>query len=86
MLLHEFRPGRLVAGSTALATAALYLGDAAGAWETAWFVAFPIVVGGLFLATVTTYVHYRLRRRSAMGASTGNVPAPVRSNGGEATR
>lgn len=85
MLLHEFRPGRLVAGATALATAALYLGDAAGAWETAWFVAFPVFVGGLFLAAVATYAHYRLRR-SAISASTENVAAPASTSGSQAIR
>ncbi|MGW7362548.1 hypothetical protein ACWGI8_03780 [Streptomyces sp. NPDC054841] len=87
MLLHEFRPGRLIAGAAALTTAAAYLGDAAGAWETEWFMAFPVVFGGLFLAGVVTFTHYRIRRRrSAMAASSENIDAPASTSGSQAIR
>lgn len=87
MLLHEFRPGRLIAGLAALAAAAAYLGDAAGAWETAWFVALPVVFGGLLAAACATFVHYRSRRRrSASAASSEKVAAPASTSGSQAIR
>ncbi|MCZ7458505.1 hypothetical protein [Streptomyces sp. WMMC940] len=87
MLRHEFRPGRLIAGTAALATAAAYLGDATGAWQTPWFTALPVMSGGLFLAAVVALVHYRLRRRrSAIAASSENTEAPASTSGSQATR
>ena len=69
---HGFRPGKLVAGLAVLAAALLYAGDAAGSWQTPWFVVFPVVFGGLFLAGAVTWVHYGIRRRrSASRASSG---------------
>ncbi|TLQ44205.1 hypothetical protein FEF34_14695 [Streptomyces marianii] len=87
MPLHEFRPGRLIAGTAALGTAAAYLGDATGAWQAPWFTALPVMSGGLFLAAVATFVHYRLRRRrSAIAASRENTEAPASTSGSQATR
>ncbi|MEU2163862.1 hypothetical protein QRN89_21130 [Streptomyces chengbuensis] len=87
MLRHEFRPGRLIAGAAALGTAAAYLGDATGAWRTPWFTAVPVMSGGLILAAVVTFVHYRLRRRrSAMAASSENTEAPASTSGSQAIR
>ncbi|MFF2507904.1 hypothetical protein ACFVTY_31745 [Streptomyces sp. NPDC058067] len=60
---HEFQPGKLVAGLFLAITGALYLGDALGGWELPWFVAFPLVAGGLCLAGVAGTVTYAVRRR-----------------------
>ncbi|MGW2561016.1 hypothetical protein ACWCXB_17565 [Streptomyces sp. NPDC001514] len=87
MLLHEFRPARLIAGAAATAAAALFLGDATGAWQTPWFVALVIVFDGLFLAGAVAFVHYRIRRRrSARAASTENTDAPASTSGSQAIR
>ncbi|MGW0884940.1 hypothetical protein [Streptomyces sp. NPDC002671] len=63
MLRHEFQPGKLVAGLSLTATAAVFAGAAGGLWETSWVVAVPLVVGGLFLAGVTAAVARGIRRR-----------------------
>lgn len=63
MLRHEFQPGRLVAGVFLVLAAVLYAGDAGGAWETPWFVVFPLVVGGLCLAGAVGALAGRRRRR-----------------------
>ncbi|MER6124004.1 hypothetical protein ABT173_15370 [Streptomyces sp. NPDC001795] len=80
MLRHEFQPGRLIAG-VALATAgALYLGDAAGAWETPWFGILPVVNGGLCLAAVTGLLTRAIRKgrsaRREQHAERDEVAAP----------
>ena len=62
MLRHEFQPGKLVAGAALIAAAVLFLGDAGGAWETPWFVLFPVVGGGLCLAGAVALVTGRIRR------------------------
>ncbi|MEU6847967.1 hypothetical protein ABZ930_39540 [Streptomyces sp. NPDC046716] len=65
---HEFRPGRLLAGVVLMVTGVVYFGDAGGAWDTPWFVAIPLVVGGLCLAgAVGTVTHEVRRRRSSPG-------------------
>ncbi|WP_406862617.1 hypothetical protein ABZO31_20200 [Streptomyces sp. HUAS MG47] len=69
MLRHEFRPGRLLAGATALTVAALYGGDAAGAWHTPWWTALPLTFGGLTLAGLAAWAAYGVRRRGARSAS-----------------
>ncbi|MEU8530053.1 MULTISPECIES: hypothetical protein [Streptomyces] len=87
MLLHEFRPGRLLAGATALTLAVLYGGDAAGAWVTPWYLVFPVTCGGLALAGLAALVAYRLRRRrSAISASSENTDAPASTSGSQAIR
>ncbi|MEE1756096.1 hypothetical protein PUR26_27245 [Streptomyces sp. SP18CS02] len=87
MLLHEFRPGRLVVGVTGLSVAALYAGDAAGAWHTPWYTVPLVLPAGLFLAGVTTWIAYRVRRRrSARSASTENTGAPASTSGSQAIR
>ncbi|MFF6831710.1 MULTISPECIES: hypothetical protein [unclassified Streptomyces] len=86
MLLHEFRPGRLVVGLTALAVAALYAGDAAGAWTTAWYAVVPVLCGGLGTAAVATWVSYRIRRRSARSRSSESTEAPASSSGSQDIR
>ncbi|MFG2871751.1 hypothetical protein [Streptomyces sp. NPDC048338] len=86
MLLHEFRPGRLIAGGTALALAALYAGDAADAWVTPWYAVVPVLCGGLGTAALVTWVAYRIRRRSARSASSENTEAPASTSGSQDIR
>ncbi|MFD7707658.1 hypothetical protein ACFV6E_35050 [Streptomyces sp. NPDC059785] len=62
MLRHEFQPGKLIAGFALLATGVVYAGDAGGAWDAEWFVAIPLVVGGLCLAGVVASVTHAIRR------------------------
>ncbi|MER7494786.1 hypothetical protein OQI_20190 [Streptomyces pharetrae CZA14] len=63
MLRHEFQPGRLVAGCFLTVAGVVYAGDAGGAWEAPWFVAFPLVVGGLCLAGAAGVLSRSIRRR-----------------------
>ncbi|MYR62926.1 hypothetical protein GTY54_44230 [Streptomyces sp. SID625] len=63
MLLHEFRPGRLVAGVSVVGAAVVCAGDAGGLWKAPWFVAIPAVVGGLCLGGVVGMVDRTVRRR-----------------------
>ncbi|GGT58663.1 hypothetical protein GCM10014713_60260 [Streptomyces purpureus] len=86
MLLHEFRPGRLLAGATGLTVATLFAGDAAGAWNTPGYVVVPLLCGGLGLAALATWIAYSLRRRSARAASTENSDAPASTSGSQAMR
>ncbi|MFF9912172.1 hypothetical protein [Streptomyces sp. NPDC013457] len=86
MLLHEFRPGRLIAGATAIALAVLYAGDAADAWETPWYEVIPVLFGGLGLAALATWVAYRVRRRSARTASSERYAAPASTSGSQDMR
>lgn len=84
---HEFRPARLVAGLCVLTTALLYGGDAANAWHTPWWLAFPVVFGGLFVAGAVAAVHYGVRRRrAAISASRENTEAPASTSGSQAIR
>ncbi|MEV4330241.1 hypothetical protein AB0K02_06825 [Streptomyces sp. NPDC049597] len=84
---HAFRPGRLVAGLSVLTAALLYGGDAAGAWHTPWFVAFPVVFGGLVLAGTVAALHYMVRRRRARStASRENTGAPASTSGSQAMK
>ncbi|MER5767921.1 hypothetical protein [Streptomyces sp. NPDC001985] len=86
-LPHGFRPGRLIAGVTALTAALLYAGDAGGTWHTPWYVAFPVVFTGMSLAGAAGLAHYRVRRRrSASSASTDGAAAPASSSGTQATK
>nr|WP_093614080.1 hypothetical protein [Streptomyces indicus] len=62
-------------GGVALA----YGGDAAGWWDTAWFAAIPIVVLGLFLASVAGIITYGVRRRRG---ARGTAPADDRTTVG----
>ncbi|MDO0926151.1 hypothetical protein QQY24_12210 [Streptomyces sp. TG1A-8] len=68
MLRHEFQPGKLVAGLFLTVTGAVYAGDAGGLWETPWFVAVPLVVGGLCLAGAAAVVTRDVRRRRGGGS------------------
>ncbi|MEU7566006.1 hypothetical protein AB0A99_08320 [Streptomyces fradiae] len=84
MPFHEFRPGRLVAGVTGLAVAAVYLGDAAGSWDAPWYAVVPLLSCGLSLAALAGWVGHRARRRRAArtttpadGASTGARTTPA---------
>ncbi len=86
MLLHEFRPGRLVVGLAALGLAAAYGGDLAGWWTAPWWLAVPVMCGGLGLAGLLTWVAYGLRRRSARRRSTDSTGAPASSSGSQAMR
>ncbi|WP_415952434.1 hypothetical protein [Streptomyces sp. KLOTTS4A1] len=66
--LHPFRPGRLILGLAMGAVALAYGGEVAGWWETEWFAAIPIVVLGLFLASVAGTITYLVgHRRGARG-------------------
>ncbi|MGW4030144.1 hypothetical protein ACWEFL_12605 [Streptomyces sp. NPDC004838] len=86
-LVHGFKPGKAVAGLAVLTTALLYAGDASDAWQTPWFVALPVVFGGLFLAGTVSLAHYSVRRRrSAMRASTESTDAPPITSGSQAIR
>ncbi|MYS89387.1 MULTISPECIES: hypothetical protein [Streptomyces] len=75
MLRHEVQPGKLVAGTVFALAGVLYAGDAGGAWETPWFVAVPLVMGGLCLAGAVAIVTGRMRRRRASGRTT-DEPGP----------
>ncbi|MFZ4154771.1 hypothetical protein [Streptomyces pseudogriseolus] len=75
MLRHEFRPGRLVAGTALVTAAVIYGGDAGGVWETPWFVVIPLVVGGLCLAGAVGAVTGQVRRRRGRPATEGADPA-----------
>ncbi|MBT2440812.1 hypothetical protein J7E93_11965 [Streptomyces sp. ISL-36] len=87
MLLHEFRPGRLIVGVTALGLAALYAGDAADAWVTPWYGVVPVLCGGLGAAALATWVAYGIRRRrSARTASSENIEAPASTSGSQDIR
>ncbi|MFI1534292.1 hypothetical protein [Streptomyces anandii] len=70
MLRHEFQPGRLVAGVVLTAVGVVYAGDATGAWQAPWFVAIPLVVGGLCLAGAAAVLDRAVRRRRS-----GRTPA-----------
>ncbi|MET9758427.1 hypothetical protein ABZ016_05130 [Streptomyces sp. NPDC006372] len=76
MLRHELQPGKLVAGLVLIAAGVLYAGDASGAWETPWFVAIPLVTGGLCLAGVVAFLTGRIRRRRSVGRTTADEPGP----------
>lgn len=87
MLLHEFKPGRLVAGLAVMGAATVFAGDAGGWWDAPWFVVVPFVCGGLFLASAVSMVDYRIRRRlSARTASRENTEAPASRSGSQAMR
>ncbi len=86
MLLHEFRPGRLLVGVTALTLAAVYAGDATGSWTTPWYVVVPVLCVGLGTAGLATWVAYRIRRRSARSRSSDSTDAPASSSGSQAIR
>ncbi|MGA5219380.1 hypothetical protein ACPCAE_25400 [Streptomyces cinereoruber] len=86
MLLHEFRPGRLLVGLTALALTALYAGDLAGAWTPPWYAVVPVLCGGLGAAALATWAAYRIRRRSARSRSSESTEVPASSSGSQATR
>lgn len=85
--LHGFRPATMIAGLCVLATALLYGGDAGGAWHTPWWVAFPLVFGGLCVAGTVAALHYGMRRRrAAISASRENREAPASTSGSQAIR
>ncbi|MCX3058384.1 hypothetical protein [Streptomyces beihaiensis] len=60
---HDLRPGRLVAGLALILTAVVYFGDAGDAWQSPWWVAFPLVGGGLVVAGVVGVIARSARRR-----------------------
>ncbi|GGW35237.1 hypothetical protein [Streptomyces caelestis] len=76
MLRHELQPGKLVAGAVLTLVGVLYAGDAGGAWQTPWFVAIPLVAGGLCLAGVVGILTGRIRRRRTSGRTTSDEPGP----------
>ncbi|MEV6549300.1 hypothetical protein AB0M57_11365 [Streptomyces sp. NPDC051597] len=85
---HEFRPGRLLAGVVMLATAALFGGDAADAWQTPWYEVIPLVCGGLSAAGLASWAGYavRRRRRDASQASADSSGVPASTSGSQAIR
>lgn len=84
---HEAKPGRLVVGLAALGAAAVYAGDAAGAWQVPWFLVLTIVGDSLFLSAVVAMGHQRMRRRrEAHRASRENIGAPASTSGNQAIR
>ncbi|EFL34346.1 conserved hypothetical protein [Streptomyces viridochromogenes DSM 40736] len=76
MLRHELQPGKLVAGAVLTVTGVLYAGDAGGAWEIPWFVAIPLVTGGLCLAGAVAFLTGRVRRRRTAGRTPVEEPGP----------
>ncbi|MER7483076.1 hypothetical protein ABTX60_36475 [Streptomyces sp. NPDC126510] len=74
MLRHELQPGKLVAGTVLVVAGVLYAGDAGGAWQTPWFVAIPLVAGGLCLAGAVALLTGLVRRHRRAGR-TGADPA-----------
>lgn len=86
MLRHEFQPGKLVAGIVLIGVGITYFGDARGAWETPWFLALPVICGGLVLAAVAAATGYGIRRRARRTASSENEEAPASSSGSQAIR
>ncbi|MEV7727585.1 hypothetical protein ACIRP0_03110 [Streptomyces sp. NPDC101733] len=62
MRRHEFQPGRLLAGLVLIASGVLYLLDAAGEADVAWFAVVPLALGGLALAALVGLVTYAVRR------------------------
>ncbi|MFJ3900554.1 hypothetical protein [Streptomyces sp. NPDC090025] len=86
MLLHEFRPGRLILGLAALTLSALFLGDAAGVWSVPWYVVMPVLSGGCALAALASWTAYRIRRRAARSASSDSTGVPASSSGSQAIR
>jgi drug/metabolite transporter (DMT)-like permease len=63
VLRHDFRPGRLVAGTVFVVAGVLFAGDAGGLWQTPWFVLIPLVTGGLCLAGAAGMTARSIRRR-----------------------
>ncbi|MFF8567395.1 hypothetical protein ACF06N_20795 [Streptomyces albidoflavus] len=63
MLRHEPQPGRLLAGIVLITAAVLYTGDAVSAWSIPWWVLFPLVCGGLWVAAAVGVFGHLLRRR-----------------------
>lgn len=87
MLIHEFRPGRAVAGLAMLGLTGGYAADATGAWNVPWTFFFPLFFGGLWLAATVTWVAYRFRRRrDARKLSAENAAAPASTSGSQAMR
>lgn len=76
MLRHELQSGKLVVGTVLALVGVLYAGDAGGAWETPWFVAIPLVMGGLCLAGAVGFLTGRVRRRRTSGRTTTDEPGP----------
>ncbi|QES49729.1 hypothetical protein DEJ50_19850 [Streptomyces venezuelae] len=62
MRRHEFQPGRLLAGLVLLVAGVLYLLDAAGETDLAWWVIVPMTMGGLSLAALLGLITYAVRR------------------------
>ncbi|MFG2295100.1 hypothetical protein [Streptomyces sp. NPDC048603] len=62
MRRHEFQPGRMVAGAVLLTAGVLYLLDATGEADLAWWVIVPLTMGGLSLAAMLGLVTYSVRR------------------------
>ncbi|MDX2601290.1 hypothetical protein PV330_14810 [Streptomyces caniscabiei] len=84
MLRHEFRPGNLVAGLFLTGAGVVYLGDAAGAWNTPWFVVIPLVVGGLCLAGAVASLDHAIRGRRGAGRMGAKGAAGAPGPGGSA--
>ncbi|MPY58399.1 hypothetical protein [Streptomyces spongiae] len=81
MLRHDVQPGKLVAGFFLTLTAVVYAGDAGGTWEAPWFVAIPLVTGGLCLAGATAFLTHAIRHRRPSPRS-GRAPEHNRASDG----
>ncbi|MEV8455154.1 hypothetical protein AB0467_29425 [Streptomyces sp. NPDC052095] len=87
MPIHEIRPGRAVAGLVMIALAVGYAADAAGYWDAPWTFFLPLFFGGLWLATLVTWVSYLIRRRrAARKASREKAPDPASTSGSQPMR
>nr|WP_203600227.1 hypothetical protein [Streptomyces sp. SID10853] len=84
--MHEFRPGKAVAGLVLLGIAAVYLGDAGGLWRTPPVAALPMLAAGLVLAGIASTVGYGIRRRAARRASAESSGDPASRSGSQAMR
>ncbi|MGP4003118.1 hypothetical protein [Streptomyces sp. 8N706] len=60
---HEFEPGKLIAGIVLLVAAVIRALDAAGEWETPVWVLVPVVVVGLSLAGLASFLSYAYTAR-----------------------
>jgi hypothetical protein len=71
---HEFQPGRCISGLVLITVGVLYAADAAGVWDVPWFVAIPLVGGGLLLAALAGLTARLIRggRRRARDEADGD--------------
>lgn len=77
---HEFQPGRFLLGLTFLAIALAYGGRQDGVWDGPWWLGFPVLGVGLFLAIAGAVVGQlvrgaaKRRRKQRETAGAGGTP------------